>query len=157
MNFLSILKPGIPKRGLLFIAASVWGFVSFRLLSIGVANILENTPLWWAYVAGGAALSIPFFKFFFLRISEKHIKRMLGVKSLRPCLFSFFDIKGYFIMMFMISLGIFSQRIKAIPAFYLGTFYTSLGLALLFSALNFLFSGIRYKHTTPRCSSGLQP
>mgnify|MGYP001570240379 FL=1 len=145
MNFLSILKPGIPKRGLLFIAASVWGFVSFRLLSIGVANILENTPLWWAYVAGGMVLSFPFFRFFFLGISEKHIKRMLGIKSPRPCLFSFFDVKGYIIMVFMISLGIFSQRIKAIPAFYLGTFYTSLGLALLFSALNFLFSGIRYK------------
>ena len=145
MSFFSKIKPGIPKRGLLFIAAAVWGGVSCRLLSIGVANILENTPLWWAYVAGGVALSFPFFRFFFLRISEKHIKRMLGVKSQRPCLFSFFDIKGYLVMMFMISLGIFSQRVKVVQPFYLGTFYTSLGLALLFSSLNFLFSGMRYK------------
>ena len=155
MNYLSILKPGIPKRGLLFAAAFVWGFVSFRLLSMGVAKILENTPLWWAYVAGGALLSIPFFKFVFLEISKKHIKRMLSTKSQRPCLFSFFDIKGYLVMAFMITLGIFSQRIKAIPAFYLGTFFISLGLALLFSSLCFLFSGIHYKQILlPRSQAG---
>ena len=77
-----------------------------------MANILENTPLWWAYVAGGVALSIPFFKFFFLGISEKHIKRMLGVKSPASLPLFLFDIKGYFIMMFMISLGIFFPKNK---------------------------------------------
>ncbi|UJS17073.1 MAG: hypothetical protein L3J17_14325 [Candidatus Jettenia sp.] len=146
MNLFQKLKPGIPKRGLFYIATVVWGFVSFRILSIGFDDIFENTSFYWIFLLAGALLSIPFFKFFFLRISNKHIRRILNVKSERPCLFSFFDIKGYGIMAFMIALGIIAQKIRIVPLLYIGTFYISLGLALFFSALRFFISGIRYKH-----------
>ena len=148
MKILENLKPGIPKRGLLFIATLVWGFVSYRIITIGLEDIFKNTPLYWVFILAGVLLSIPFFRFFFLRISNKHIKRMLNAKSERPCLFSFFDVKSYLIMAFMIALGITMQKIKIVPLLYIGTFYISLGLSLLFSAIHFLVSGVRYKQSS---------
>lgn len=145
MTILKKLKPGIPKQGLLYIATLVWAFVSFRILFIGYEDIIENTSLYWVFIPTGALLAIPFFKFLFLRVANKHIDRILRVESERPCLFSFFDIKGYLIMAFMIALGISAQKARFIPHSYLGIFYISLGFSLFFSALHFLVSGIRYK------------
>lgn len=147
IKILKKLKPGIPKRGLLYIATFVWGFVSFRILSIGLADIYENASLSRISIPAGILLSIPFFKFFFLRVANRHIERILQAKSERPCLFSFFDIKGYLMMSFMIALGITAHKISAIPHKYLGVFYISLGLSLFFSSLHFFISGIRYKQT----------
>ena len=146
MKILEKLKPGIPKRGLLFMATLVWGFVSYRIITIGLEDIFKNTPIYWVFILAGVLLSIPFFRFFFLRISNKHIKRMLNAKSEWPCLFSFFDVKSYLIMAFMIALGITLQKIKIVPLLYIGTFYISLGLSLFFSALHYLVSGVWYKH-----------
>ena len=145
MNIIKKLKPGIPKRGLLYVATLIWAFVSFRIISIGVEDIFENTLRYWIFIPIGVVLSLPFFRFFFLRISRKHIKRMLNAKSERPCLFSFFDVKSYLIMMFMIALGISIQKLKIVPLLYVGTFYISLGLSLFFSAMCFFVSGVRYK------------
>ncbi|MGQ3684672.1 MAG: hypothetical protein ACUBOA_06660 [Candidatus Loosdrechtia sp.] len=139
------LKPAIPKKWLFYVATFVWGIVSYRILSIGLADIYENPSYSMIYIPAGLILSLPFFKYFFLRITNRHIGRILQVKSERPCLFSFFDIKGYLIMSFMIVLGITAHKISAIPHRYLGVFYISLGLSLFFSALHFFISGIRYK------------
>ena len=57
-------------------------------------------------VAGGLA----FFRILFLRISSKHIRRITTLEILRPCVFSFFDIKSYLMMALMITMGAIARE-----------------------------------------------
>ena len=139
------IKLGVPKRVLFFSAAAVWGFASSRILKIGVSDIISDTSSYGINFAIGIVGFYFFFKYVFYKMYKKHTKRIVNLEIEKPCIFSFFDLKGFGIMAFMIIGGITLRRSNIIPSLYMGTFYITLGLSLLSAAVSFLYAGLRYK------------
>lgn len=145
MKVVNKLKPAVPKRILFFAAAFVWGFASYRILDIGFSDVLRNTKSYWINIIAGFIGSYYFFRYVFFKMYLKHTKRIINAKSDKLCIFSFFDIKGFAIMAFMITGGITLRKANIIPPLYLGTFYITLGLSLLSAAISFIYAGGRYR------------
>ena len=139
------IKLGVPKRILFFLAAAVWGFASSRILKIGGSDVISNTSSYWINFIIGIFGCYFFFKYVFYNMYKKHTKRIVNLEIEKPCIFSFFDLKGFGIMAFMITGGIILRRSHIIPSLYMGTFYITLGLSLLLAAVSFLYAGVRYK------------
>ena len=85
-----------------------------------------------------------FYKGVFYKMYIKHIKRIINSESEKLCIFSFFDIRGYIIMIFMITFGVTLRKLNVIPSLYLGTFYITLGGSLLSASLSFLDAALKY-------------
>lgn len=135
----------VSKRTLLFEAACVW-FIAGGILSYKGFILLTNTGgiNWWILLAcltGG----IGFFLILFAKISGKHIKRIKGLANERACIFSFFNLKGYLMMLAMITLGITLRKTGIIPTTPLAYFYFFMGTPLLISAIKFLFAAFTYE------------
>lgn len=145
MEMIKKFKPAVPKRVLFFAASCIWGFASSRILSIGFGDVLKSSPSFWMNVLVGLTGACFFFKAVFYKMYKKHAKRIINSKEHKPCFFSFFDLKGYMIMAFMIAGGISLRKADVIPSLYLGTFYITLGVSLLLASLSFMQAGVRYK------------
>lgn len=145
MKNLDKFKIAVPKRVLFFAAALVWGFASSRILEIAIKDMI-NIKNNWIYIIIGIIGFYFFFKGVFYRLYKKHTTRIVNSKKEKMCVFSFFDAKGYVIMAFMISMGIFIRKLNVVPTVYLSTFYISLGLSLLGAGISFLYAGIEYKN-----------
>ena len=129
--------PKVEKRTLLLIAGIVWGFAGFRVLTSGLGDVKINNGNWIISIASGSIV-------FYMIINsslEKH------------CVFSFFDFKSYFIMSFMIFLGITVRNIGVFNPVYVGDFYMGLGLALFMAGVLFLLSSIKFTDTKLKYSN----
>lgn len=138
------LKPGVPKRFLLFIAALVWTFAALMLFSRGYSFIHNAGFPWsWAFY-----ISLPLGLFFYLllfsRVSMRHSLRIFQMQVDKPCAFAFFSVKGYIMMVIMISAGFFLRKTGAVDPVIIGVFYWIMGLPLLLSSYRFWYFGIRY-------------
>lgn len=144
------LKPAVPKRILFFAAALVWGFASYRILEIGLSDVVKNTESYWLNFAIALIGYYFFFRYVFYKMYLKHTKRIIHAQPEWLCVFSFFDIKGFAIMAFMITGGIALRKANIIPPLYLGTFYITLGLSLFSAAFSFMYAGINYRSMKER-------
>lgn len=139
------LKPGIPKRILLFIAGFVWTFAGGILLWKGWNMLLEtnyNLPvtLIICFMAGGL-----FYYILFNKISSAHTNRIKNLPQAKPCAFSFFNWRGYMMMAVMITTGIVLRKTGIVPTKYMAPFYIVMGTPLFISAIRFYLNGIFYK------------
>lgn len=135
-----ILK--VKKRTLLLIAGIVWLIAGFNVARLGILSFRLIDRTWYLY-----ALTILIFIIFgtmFYKMSEKHTKRILAYEDKRP-FWNFFDAKSYFIMVFMMSMGIGLRASGKIPEFFIGFFYTGLGFALAFAGVIFIYNYIFYQ------------
>ena len=142
MNFQS-LTPRTLKKNLLFIAALVWSFAGGMLLFRGFL-FLEVLPE-HRLLKGSIALlgGVVFFIVLFQKISRKHVNRINNLPLQRPCLFSFFNLKSYFMMFLMISGGIFLRKSGLISVEYLALIYLTMGIPLLLSSIRFYMTFFR--------------
>ena len=140
------LTPSVSKRVLFFAIAILWSIASIRILNIGSLGIIENTKNPFIFFVIGFVGFVFFFRIVFFKVFIKHTKRIVNKEKEKVCLFSFLDFKGYILMICLISLGVFLKITNIIPMLYLGTFYISLGLSLLSTAISFVYSGIRYNY-----------
>jgi hypothetical protein len=138
------LKPGVPKSVLIAIGASIWGFAAFRILKTGFMYIEEHAVHQLVNYLIGIAGFVPFFLLVFRKVSLRYVTRIINMPNRRPCLFAFFDVRGYIMMSLMISLGIAVSYLKIIPEIYKGTFFISLGLSLLASAIFYIIEGVQF-------------
>lgn len=76
--------------------------------------------------------------FVFKRLYYKHTKRIGEKKKEKNCPFSFFDVKGWIIMVFMITFGITMRSFHILPDAFISVFYTGLSLALIFTGVLFI-------------------
>ncbi len=134
----------VSKRTLLFEAACVW-LIAAGVLSYKGFVMLTNAGgiNWWILLTcllGG----IGFYLILFTKISGKHIKRIKERPIERPCLFSFFNWKGYLMMLIMITSGIVLRSSGVVPIIPMPYFYFFMGTPLLISAIKFLHSGVTY-------------
>lgn len=141
------IKINVPKRVLLFLASLVWAIAGLNILRIALEELAITKHLYLLGVFGGILGFIAFFKFVFYKMYKKHTFRIVNMENERPCIFSFFDKKGYIIMIFMITVGIFLRAYNLISGIPLIILYLSLGFALSSASIAFLISGINYKKT----------
>jgi hypothetical protein len=139
------LKPGISKRYLLFVAALVWTFAGGMLFFRGFSMLVLSPQIIWLKIIGCILAGMLFYRYMFSKISFKHIQRIMKMKSEKPCFFSFFNLRGYLTMAFMICMGIVLRTSGIVPVEYLSMFYVVMGVPLTVSAFRFYFHCIYYK------------
>ncbi|MGE5406497.1 MAG: hypothetical protein ACM3NR_02195 [Methanosarcina sp.] len=142
-EIIRVLTPKASRRVLLFIAAFMWTFAGSMLLYRGFSmGSHAAARLFFCMMAGGL-----FYLLLFARISTKHVKRIVNLKSDHPCIFSFFSIKSYIMMTVMITGGIMLRRSALIGQENLSLGYMIMGIPLLLSALRFYYNGFMYAST----------
>lgn len=117
----------VKKRTLLIIAGIVWLIAGFNVARLGVLSYMVIERKWYFYL-----LSVVVFLLFgtmFYKMSVKHTKRILGYETDRP-FWHFFDLKAYFMMVFMMSGGIALRSSGVVPDVFIAFFYSGLGCAL---------------------------
>lgn len=139
------LKPGIPKRVLLFMAGGVWIFAGGFLLWRGwnmISHIYEK-PFITLLIC--AALGGLFYYILFDKISSAHTNRIKSLPQSHPCAFSFFNWRSYMMMALMITTGIILRKVGLVPTKYMAPFFIVMGTPLVISAIRFYKNGIYYK------------
>lgn len=143
-NILQTLKPGVPKPVLIALGAALWGFAAYRILKMGFILIEKHSLHHMLNYLIGIAGFVPFFLLVFRKVSLSYISRIKNLPQSRPCMFAFFDVRGYIMMSFMITIGIMINHWKVIPELYMGTFFISLGLSLLASSIFYIVEGVQF-------------
>lgn len=139
------LKPGIPKRALLFVAGLVWTFAGGMLLYRGSRMMAVYSEYSWIKLLICMIAGVLFYYFLFDNISLRHTQRIQSLKADRPCTFSFFSWKSYGMMALMISVGVGLRASGLIPLNYLSMLYITMGIPLIISAIRFFWNGFIFK------------
>lgn len=132
--------PRVPKNYLLLIAALVWTFAGSMLLFRGYFSLIGYPHLLALKIGSCLIGGIIFFRLLFIRISKKHVLRIKNMPPEFPCMFSFFNLKSYLMMFFMISTGIVLRKTGIVSPEYLSLIYVTMGVPLLLSSLRFYYS-----------------
>jgi hypothetical protein len=143
-KILQALKPGVPKPVLIALGAALWGFAAYRILKMGFIFIEQHALYHFVNYLIGIAGFVPFFLLVFRKVSLRYITRIINLPQHRPCMFAFFDVRGYILMSLMITMGILVSHWKIIPEIYKGTFFISLGLSLLASSIFYIIEGVQF-------------
>lgn len=132
------MKYGVNKQILLLTAGIVWITGGANILRIGIIT-WTNTSQDWMYKTGEATIVfLLFFVLIFRRLYYKHTRRIEQKKEEKNCPFSFFDVKSWIIMIFMIALGISIRRFHLLPESFISVFYTGLSIALILTGILFI-------------------
>jgi len=145
MNILEKYKIKASKRVLLFLAGILWSFAGGRVLMLGCEDLILNIKSPWGYLLISVAIFYLFFILVFRKMVKKHTARIMSSSLSEHCFFSFFDLKGYTIMIFMIAGGITLRNAHVINPIYLGAFYLGLGPAILSAGIMFLASVFNFE------------
>lgn len=145
MNYLNRFVPRVSKDILLLLAGLVWGFAGYKILSIGLPDMVKHWFMPIFFIIMAFIIYFLFTKFVFYKMFVKHRNRIMGYGNELKCIFTFFDIKGYLIMTFMITFGILLRNSRIVPPLYLGTFYSGLGLSLATASICFIYTFILNK------------
>lgn len=131
-------KFGVNRNVLLITAGIVWIVAGANILRIGIITWSNDTQHWLAQVCGAILIFLVFFNFVFKRLFYKHTKR-IEQKSDDSCPFSFFDAKGWIVMVVMILFGILARKYHLLPNSFIAVFYTGLSSALIITGILFLY------------------
>lgn len=136
------LKPSAPKHLLLFIAGFMWFGVGIFLNTYVYAWLSSDFQIFnFLIILLGIIFSIAIHYFGFSKIARKNLLR-ISLMSERPCIFSFMKWQSYFLVIFMIGLGI-SLRLSPIPKIYLSIIYIGIGLGLVLSSFQYFKAAIK--------------
>lgn len=127
----------IRKHILFLIAGLVWFFAGINILRIGVLTWMEQQKHLLYITLGAVFIFIFFFFVIFKPLFYKHTARIRQKKE-KSCMFSFFDVKGWVMMIFMISLGITIRHFQLLPPAFIAAFYTGLSTALIATGILFI-------------------
>lgn len=127
----------VSRRTLLLIAGLVWIIAGANILRIGIITWVDDQREWLFKTGEAIVVFLLFFSLIFRRLYNKHTER-IGQKADRNCPFSFFDVKGWLIMGFMITLGILVRKLHLLPTSFIAGFYTGLSSALILTGILFL-------------------
>ncbi len=127
-------EPAIPIPFHYLITAAMWIYVGQILISYGIVWFEEEiTKFLWLFILVSVIAVLSIFKFGFLKIVYKNIKR-LQQKRDKICIFAFMEWKSYIIMVIMMTMGIMLRTFIG-PNEYLGIMYIGIGGGLLLSGL----------------------
>lgn len=132
------MKYGVNRQVLLITAGIVWIIAGANILRIGIATWTDTSHEWMFKVGEATIVFLLFFVFVFKKLYDKHTRRIEQKKEDKNCPFSFFDVKGWIIMTFMITLGITVRSFHLLPDSFISVFYTGLSIALILTGLLFV-------------------
>lgn len=144
MNLLKSLNFSVTKRILLFEAAIIWTFAGGMLLFRGSSMLEASGGFSWIKIVACISSGLIFFVLFFLKISRKHVHRIINLNGDRHQFYEFFNPRSYLMMFGMISLGMFLRKTSIIPLASLSFAYITMGIPLLFSSFRFYYRWINY-------------
>nr|WP_307988960.1 hypothetical protein [uncultured Niameybacter sp.] len=139
--------PRCSKRTLMFIAAIVWMMAGSMIMKLGYEALFHTPNNWMISAVVAIVVFGIFFKFIFRKMARKHEKRIIASTKEKICAFAFFDVKGYMIMAFMMTLGIVIRSTSFINPLYWGPFYVGLGTALFGGGLCFILGWWKWNET----------
>lgn len=143
--FLDFLTPRVSKHYLLLIAALVWTFAGGMLLFRGFTINIQLPVNWKIELFGCVVTGLLFFILLFNRISAKHVLRIKNLPNDRPVIFSFFNLKSYLMMFFMIFMGIMLRKTGVVSTEYLSLMYVTMGIPLLMSSFRFYYTFLKFE------------
>ena len=130
----------VPTKTLLLIAAIVWISAGSSVIAVGIH---ASSAPWTGMMALGSLLTFAAFSTLFLMISRSHVKRILTMAEARSFILSFFNLRSYLIMAFMIALGFTARHLPIVPRPFIAFFYCGLGTALVSAGIYILVGFIR--------------
>ncbi|MEN8121689.1 MAG: hypothetical protein ABFS35_15160 [Bacteroidota bacterium] len=138
--------PKVNKNILIIIAGVLWTSVGILLIRIASNwfHLLSKSEFIFSII-GGLLLGSVISYFGFSNLAKKNIER-INLYSNNVCLWAFQKWQTYFLIIFMIGLGIFMRTTSFIPKFLLTPMYIGIGFALFtasFKYYEFLFK-LRY-------------
>jgi hypothetical protein len=148
MNLLKYLNFSVSKRTLLFEAAIIWTFAGGMLLFRGSSMLKSSAGFSWFKIMGCICGGLIFFVLVFLKISRKHVHRIINLKGERHQFYEFFNPRSYLMMLGMISLGVFFRKTAIVPLASLSLAYITMGIPLLFSSFRFYHRFLYYSTAT---------
>lgn len=146
-DFLYRFKPGVPRENLFLIAGFAWSSAGSMLFIKGIYFVIGQGHHKLIEVLAASIIGILLYNLFFIKISSRHITRIKSKSEERPCMFSFFDIRGYILIAVMISAGIVLKHLDRKYSDYLYTFYIGMGIPLILSSLIFFNIWLKYRKT----------
>ena len=132
----------VEAKYLLLIAAAVWLIAGFNILRLGVLAIAEGATAWWILLVGIPATFIVF-HMMFSKLVGKHADRIRSYGENKMHVLKFFDVKGYIVMIFMMTMGISLRAFGIAPTWVVAFFYTGLGAALMLAGVGFLIHYVK--------------
>lgn len=144
MELLAKYNIRVGKRVLFFFAGTTWGGAGLRILTLGYKDLSHSKNV-SGYLLISLVIFYLFFTFVFHKLVNKHTIRIMSSGLAKHGIFSFFDVKGYIIMFFMMTGGIIIRNSQVVNPVYLGTFYLGLGAALFLAGIMFLAAVLNFK------------
>ncbi len=132
------MKYGVSSNTLLLTAGVVWLVAGLNILQIGLSCWITDTHYWLLKVCEASLVFLLFFCMVFHKLYSKHTQRITSGKRERHCPFSFFDVKGWIVMAFMIGMGVTIRKAHLLPGSFIAVFYTGLSLALIATGGRFI-------------------
>lgn len=132
------MKYGVNRQFLLITAGIVWIIAGANILRIGIVTWINSTQDWMFKIGEATVVFLLFFVFIFRKLYYKHTRRIEEKKEDKNCPFSFFDVKSWIMMVFMIALGITIRSLHLLPDSFISVFYTGLSIALILTGILFI-------------------
>ena len=125
------------KRFLYLIAAIIWGIPGFIITIKGIRayTVMPTDELWWLLLITAAVLAG--FIFMFRRIVERYCA-LIAAEPEQTTILHTFPLRGWILIVFMMCLGMALKFMPFIPAEFTASFYSGLGLALIFATVIFI-------------------
>lgn len=130
--------PKVNKSTLILLAGAFWLFAGFKVFSIGL--VAFSSILTSRCIESIATIVIfgLFTGFVFSRLAHKYTKRILELNEEKNYFYLCFNLKGYMIMAFMMTLGIVVRNFHLLPNEMLSSLYMGLGASLMLGGCLFI-------------------
>lgn len=123
--------PKVNKSTLILLAGGFWLFAGYKVFSIGfVAFQSIFTNRCFESIAALVIFAL-FTSLVFSKLAHKYTKRILELSEEKNFFYLFFNVKGYLIMAFMMTLGITVRNLNLLPNEILSSLYLGLGASLM--------------------------
>lgn len=132
----------ISTRHLLLVNGLLWLAVGTRILLIGIDSYCGLENIHWWYLLLSAVVFAGFYRMF-TGVVRRYAARILSMPGLRTSILKTFSLKGYLIIAFMITLGIFLRRIPQVPDSFIAWFYCGLGSGLISAGIRFVIRWLK--------------
>lgn len=132
------MKCRVNKQILLITVGTVWIMAGANILRIGFVAWLNSSQDWMFKTGEVTVALLLFFVLVFRRIYYKHPQRTRQKQEHRICPFSFFGVKSWITMIFIISLVITIRSFSLLPETFISGFYTGLSVALILTGVLFI-------------------
>ncbi|MBQ4394158.1 MAG: hypothetical protein II825_02510 [Paludibacteraceae bacterium] len=124
------------KRFLYLIAAIIWGFPGIMITIKGIRayTTMPNNEIWWLLLITAGVLAG--FIIMFRRIVDRYCA-LIDTEPEKTTILHTFPLRGWILIVCMMSLGIALKFIPWIPAEFTASFYSGLGPALVIASVRF--------------------